>query len=98
MAKRALEFAIELVVEPDEGGFHAYCPALKGLHVDGTTEEEALQNARIAAVAYLHSLIEHGDPIPVGLAVSATESDASGAHPDERHRHVESVRIPYAYA
>lgn len=67
MGERSLECAVEIVIEPDEGGFHAFWPALKGLHVDGITEQEALQNAKDAAIAYLRSLIEHGDPIPKGL-------------------------------
>lgn len=70
MGKPTLEFAIEVVVEPDEGSSHAFCPALKGLHVDGVTEEEAVQNARDAAIAYLESLIKHGDPIPIGVSLS----------------------------
>ena len=65
--KPIIGFRVEVVVEPDEVGFHAYCPALKGLHTCGETEEEALQNARDAATAYLASLIKHGDPVPVGV-------------------------------
>lgn len=62
-----IEFVVEICVEPDGSEFHAYCPALKGLHVSGQTEEEALENAKDAAVAYLHSLLKHNDPIPVGI-------------------------------
>ncbi len=68
-----IEFKVEVVVEPDEDGFHAYCPALKGLHTGGNTKEEALENAGYAASAYLESLISHKDPIPVGVVVSETE-------------------------
>lgn len=60
----ALKFSV--VIEPDEAGFHAYCPALKGLHVDGATESEAFNNAVAAAKVYLASLSAHGDPLPVG--------------------------------
>jgi len=66
---KELEFRVAIVIEPDGDGFHAYCPALKGLHTCGETQEEALQNAKDAATAYLRSLIKHGDPIPVGVAV-----------------------------
>jgi predicted RNase H-like HicB family nuclease len=69
MSKTGIEFNIQVVVEPDEEGFHAYCPALKGLHVDGSTESEALRNAREAATAYLESLIKHHDPVPLAVAV-----------------------------
>lgn len=66
---KELEFRLDIVVEPDGDGFHAYCPALKGLHTCGETQEEALQNAKDAAIAYLRSLIKHGDPIPIGITV-----------------------------
>lgn len=53
-----------IVIEPDEPGYHAYCPALPGLHVPGDTPEEALRNAAEAAVAYLDSMLEHGERLP----------------------------------
>ena len=62
-------FTVEIVVQPDEEGFHAYCPALKGLHVGGETEEEVLQNAADASILYVESLIRHGEPIPIGVGV-----------------------------
>ncbi|MCE9631312.1 MAG: type II toxin-antitoxin system HicB family antitoxin [Planctomycetia bacterium] len=48
-----------------EGGFHAFCPALKGCHSEGDTIEEAVSNAREAIEAYLESLTARGEPIPV---------------------------------
>lgn len=65
--KRIIEFTVEVVVEPDDVGFYAYCPALKGLHVGGETKKEALQNAADAAILYVSSLIKHGDSIPIGV-------------------------------
>ncbi|MGD0857018.1 MAG: type II toxin-antitoxin system HicB family antitoxin [Dehalococcoidia bacterium] len=62
-----IEFKVEIVVEPDGAEYHAYCPALKGLHICGTTVEEAFSNVRDAASAYIESLIKHGDPIPIQL-------------------------------
>jgi predicted RNase H-like HicB family nuclease len=39
-------YAFKVVVEPDEGGYHAYCPALRhlGAVTQGDTAEEALKN------------------------------------------------------
>ena len=51
-----IHFTIEIIVEPDDDGFHAFCPALKGLHVGGDTEEEALKNAFDGSILYLESL------------------------------------------
>jgi predicted RNase H-like HicB family nuclease len=65
-----IQFQIDIAVERDGEGFRACCPALKGLHVGGDTEEQAIANAMDAAIAYLASLMKHGDPIPLGVAVN----------------------------
>ena len=77
--KPVLEFRIEVIIEPDGTTFHAYCPAFKGLHTCGDTEEQALQNARDAASAYLESLIKHGDPIPVGVIIREEAKETTSA-------------------
>jgi predicted RNase H-like HicB family nuclease len=46
------------------GGFHAFCPALKGCHSEGDTEEEAMQNIQEAVELYLESFHAHGEAIP----------------------------------
>ena len=69
MKKEQIAFKIQVVVEPDEGEYHAYCPALKGLHTGGTTQEEAYHNAIDAAIAYIETLIDDGIPIPIGVIV-----------------------------
>jgi predicted RNase H-like HicB family nuclease len=45
-----------IILEPEEGGFHVWCPALKGCHSQGDTKEEALANIQEAIAAYLESL------------------------------------------
>ena len=74
-----LTLTISAIIEPDEGGFHGYCPALKGLHVDGATEEETLKNLTDAIEVHIISLVKCGDPLPIG--------------PDLTVHHVET-RIP----
>jgi len=83
MNGRKIQFAINIIVEPDEDGFHAFCPALKGLHVGGDTEAEAIRNATDAAIIYLESLIKHGDPIPVGVTrefIAPAQQTHAGRH------------------
>lgn len=80
---RQIQFTIQVVVEPDDDGYHAYCPALKGFHVGGETEAEALENAKDAAIAYVCSLIKHGEPIPVGVTIA----DPCATH---HHQHKEA--------
>jgi predicted RNase H-like HicB family nuclease len=65
--RQKITFKIDICIEKDEGGFYAYCPALEGIHVDGETEKEALENAKIAVSLYLNSLIKHNDPIPLQI-------------------------------
>lgn len=55
---------VDLIVVPDGDSFHAFCPSLKGLHMDGRTEDEAIENAKDAVIAYLESLRKHNDPLP----------------------------------
>ena len=60
-------FEIRFVVEPDDDGFHAFCPDLEGLHVDGDTFDAALECAKDAVEVHLKSLMNAGDPIPIGV-------------------------------
>ncbi|MCK4660322.1 MAG: type II toxin-antitoxin system HicB family antitoxin [Phycisphaerae bacterium] len=47
-----------------DGGFHAFCPALKGCHSQGDSLDEAVANIREAIEAYLESIEAHGETIP----------------------------------
>ncbi len=54
-----------VILEPEEdGGYHAFCPLLKGCHTQGDTLEEAFANIEEAIGLYLDSLIAHGAPVP----------------------------------
>ena len=48
-----------------DGGFHAYCPALKGCHSQGDSLDEAIDNIREAIEVYLESVEAHNEPIPL---------------------------------
>jgi predicted RNase H-like HicB family nuclease len=62
----------------DDGGFHAFVPALKGCHTQGDTEDEALANAQEAIGAYLESMLAHGEPIPTEELLFSESSQAGG--------------------
>jgi predicted RNase H-like HicB family nuclease len=63
-----------VLVEPDEDGvFVAEVPALPGCVTQGTTREEALENAREAIAAYLESLEAHDEPIPPPITEEIVE-------------------------
>jgi predicted RNase H-like HicB family nuclease len=78
---KELVITIEIELEEDEDRFYASVPALKGLHVDGASEEEALRAATGAVEAYITSLIKHGDPLPVGMIQTRPSSEAARAAP-----------------
>jgi len=56
-------YTVILDRQPD-GGFHAYCPALRGCHSQGDTLGEAVANVREAMEVYLESMAANGEPFP----------------------------------
>jgi predicted RNase H-like HicB family nuclease len=56
------EFTTEfsIVIEPDEGGFHVFVPALRGCNSFGETIEEARVNIAEAIELHVEGLIENG--------------------------------------
>jgi predicted RNase H-like HicB family nuclease len=62
-SKQIYNYTILLEKEAD-GGYHAFCPILKGCHSQGDTFEEAVQNITEALELYLESLIADNQPIP----------------------------------
>ena len=77
-----MKIKIVIIVERDGDGFHAYCPAFPGLHMDGDTEEEVLKRTADGLMWYLDSLERHGDPIPVGPGC-VIEDDRATIHSPE---------------
>lgn len=89
---RELRFTVDIVIEPDEDQFHAYAPALKGLHVGGRTEKEALKNAVDATHLYLESLIRHGDPIPLAI-IQEPPVRIDGSNHTGIHAHTQKLAL-----
>jgi predicted RNase H-like HicB family nuclease len=59
-----MTYTYRIILEADEGGFHASVPALPGCHTWGKTIEKARAMARDAIGAYLRSLIADGEDVP----------------------------------
>jgi predicted RNase H-like HicB family nuclease len=93
--RAVLEFKVDIVVEPDGEEFHAYCPALKGLHVGGATEEEALQNATDAAILYIESMIRHNEAIPLSSEPCVQSSPGRRANRKAR-THTQHLEVQVA--
>lgn len=55
-----------VVIEPDEeGGFHAFVPALPGCHSFGETVDEARANITEAIELHVEGLAADGEAIPI---------------------------------
>lgn len=53
-----------ILEKEEDGGYHAFCPILKGCHSQGDTFEEAIYNITEAIELYLESLMADNLPIP----------------------------------
>jgi predicted RNase H-like HicB family nuclease len=65
-------YVFRVVLEEDEGRWHAAVPELeaKGGATWGNSREEALRNIQEVVQMVLEDLIEEGEPVPVGIAVT----------------------------
>lgn len=72
MTKRVKITEINILVEvkKDGGCYHAFAPALKGLHVEGSTKKEAFKNAEEAIDVYLDSMYRENEELPIGPYLS----------------------------
>jgi predicted RNase H-like HicB family nuclease len=61
-------YAFKVVIEPDEGRWHAYCPALAryGAATWGRTQEETLKHIQEVVQMVVEELREDGIPVPEG--------------------------------
>ena len=67
--KRKTLYTFTALFEREEdGGYHAFCPALKGCHAQGDTYEEACANIEDAMALYLESLRAHKELAALSLA------------------------------
>lgn len=53
-----------VLLERENGGYRAYCPALPRCRSYGDTKKEAIQNIKISISYRLETLIDKGKPIP----------------------------------
>ncbi len=58
-------YQFTVVIEPDEGGFHAYVPVLPGCHTFGSTVEEVRANILEAIELHVESMQADGESVPL---------------------------------
>ncbi len=62
------------VESPEEGGYFAACPDLRGCHAEGDTIAEALENVEDAARIIIELCMEDGLPLPPELEAAEEPS------------------------
>ena len=61
MVAKVIVEQFEVLLEPEEeGGYHVWCPRLRGCHSEGETREEAIANIREAIEGWLESAADVG--------------------------------------
>jgi predicted RNase H-like HicB family nuclease len=58
-------YQFTVVIEPDEGAYHAYAPALPGCHTFGDTVEEAQANIKEAIALHIECMKEDNESPPL---------------------------------
>ena len=69
-------YTYRIIIEPDEGAYHGYVPALPGCHTHGATIEETRANLRDAMGLYLAHLSEKQQMIPEESGLESFETVA----------------------
>lgn len=65
-------YSLPIVIEKDEDGYFAECPALQGCFTQGATYEEVLQNMRDAIELHLQDRREQSEALNLSKQVSIT--------------------------
>ncbi|MCP9469905.1 MAG: type II toxin-antitoxin system HicB family antitoxin [Nitrospira sp.] len=65
-------YQFSVVIEKDQDGYVAFCPALQGCYTQGTTYEEVLANIQDAIRLHCEDRLASGEEIPQPEAVSLT--------------------------
>ncbi|MBI5650788.1 MAG: type II toxin-antitoxin system HicB family antitoxin [Chloroflexi bacterium] len=69
----AVAYRYRVIFEQETNGWYSvHCPALKGVHSQGATYDEAMTNIHEAIAGWLHVAREYGDPIPASDVMEQT--------------------------
>ena len=64
MDNREILFTVLVEPDPEDGGFVASTPTLKGVYGQGETEEEAVRDFQTALDFTLRAMVEEGEDLP----------------------------------
>src|SRR5580692_9238746 len=85
-----------VVIEKDEHGFYAWCPALNGCQSQGLTLEEVMANIKEAAELYLETLPTDERDVLLSREVPKTAVDVNAYTPSvgRRRDHRNTLNLP----
>ena len=66
------QLTLPVIVERDQDGYFATCPALQGCYSQGETYEEAMANIKDAIRLHVEDRLAEGEEIPQAAAISLT--------------------------
>lgn len=72
-----------IVIEKDEHGYYAFCPALKGCHSHGDSLEEVLANIKEAMELYLETLTPEQKSVSSSREILTTSMEVAVAYTAE---------------
>jgi predicted RNase H-like HicB family nuclease len=65
-------YSLPIIIEKDEDGYYAECPALQGCFTQGETYEEVIENMRDAIELHLQDRQEQNETLSLSKQVSIT--------------------------
>jgi len=74
-----MKHKIDVIIERDQDGFYAYCPALEGCQSQGDTFEEACNNIQEAIALYWETLTSEEVQKLLDIQVIATAVEVAVA-------------------
>jgi predicted RNase H-like HicB family nuclease len=77
--KNYMQYKAEIIINKDEHGYFAYCPALPGCVTQGESYEEAILHAREAVSLYLSTMSEEEIKAALSQEIVTTSIDIAVA-------------------
>ncbi len=71
------QYSFRVIFEADEGGYHAYVPALSGCHSWGKSLADAKKNIREAIKSHVASLVKDRQKVPTDAGLETFETFSS---------------------
>ena len=70
VSEKNKKYTLPIVIEKDEEGCFAYCPALQGCYTQGETYEDVIENIKDGTRLHFEDMVEKGEKIPESYYIS----------------------------